>query len=236
MADRLDFRKAAALGSTFLSLGAAPEIAASASNAMVRELSIATMQSKRFFEGMNLLQLNPAEIEKQMTTDAMGTIQRVLEKVNNLPQDKRLSAMTMIFGKEFGDDAAKLANNLPELQRQLKLTSGSGANGSMQKESDINKDSLSAQWLLVKTGAQNAFSSLGETLRQPLMDIMGMVKRVTGALRRWVEQNPVLAGTLMKVAAATAAITVGLGGAGSGGGCCAGTAGGYPVWPVHAVS
>lgn len=211
VADRLDFRKAAALGSTFLSLGAAPEIAASASNAMVRELSIATMQSKRFFEGMDLLKLNPEEIEKQMTTDAMGTIQRVLEKVNKLPQDKRLSAMTMIFGKEFGDDAAKLANNLPELQRQLKLTAGSDANGSMQKESDINKDSLSAQWLLVKTGAQNAFSSLGETLRQPLMDIMSMVKGVTGALRRWVEQNPVLAGTLMKVAAATAAIAVGLG-------------------------
>ncbi|MDN8597865.1 phage tail tape measure protein [Citrobacter sp. S2-9] len=211
VADRLDYRKAAALGSTFLSLGAAPEIAASASNAMVRELSIATMQSKRFFEGMDLLKLNPAELEKQMTTDAMGTIQRVLEKVNHLPQDKRLSAMTMLFGKEFGDDAAKLANNLPELQRQLKLTSGGNAYGSMQKESDINKDSLSAQWLLVKTGAQNAFSSLGETLRQPLMDIMDSVKSVTGALRRWVEANPQLAGTLMKVAAAIAAITVALG-------------------------
>ncbi|WP_312070088.1 phage tail tape measure protein [Lelliottia nimipressuralis] len=211
VADRLDYRKAAALGSTFLSLGAAPEIAASASNAMVRELSIATMQSKRFFEGMDLLKLNPAEIEKQMTTDAIGTIQRVLEKVNRLPQDKRLSAMTMLFGKEFGDDAAKLANNLPELQRQLRLTSGGDANGSMQKESDINKDSLSAQWLLVKTGAQNAFSSLGETLRQPLLDIMESVKGITGALRRWVEQNPQLAGTLMKVAAATAAITVVLG-------------------------
>ncbi|MGT2543799.1 phage tail tape measure protein [Enterobacter hormaechei] len=211
VADRLDYRKAAALGSTFLSLGAAPEIAASASNAMVRELSIATMQSKRFFEGMDLLKLNPAEIEKQMTTDAMGTIQRVLEKVNKLPKDKRLSAMTMVFGKEFGDDAAKLANNLPELQRQLKLTSGDEANGSMQKESDINKDSLSAQWLLVKTGAQNAFSSLGETLRQPLMDIMDSVKRVTEALRGWIEANPQLAGTLMKVAAATAAITVALG-------------------------
>ncbi|EMX8932357.1 phage tail tape measure protein [Enterobacter asburiae] len=207
VADRLDFRKAAALGSTFLSLGAAPEIAASASNAMVRELSIATMQSKRFMEGMDLLKLNPEEIEKQMTKDAMGTIQRVLEKVNKLPQDKRLSAMTMIFGKEFGDDAAKLANNLPELQRQLKLTSGTAANGSMQKESDINKDSLSAQWLLVKTGAQNAFSSLGETLRQPLMDIMNYVKKVTGTLRRWVEENPKLAGSLLKVMAALAAIT-----------------------------
>ncbi|STJ73111.1 putative phage tail tape measure protein [Escherichia coli] len=57
VADRLDYRKAAALGSTFLTLGAAPEVAASAANAMVRELSIATMQSKSFFEGMNLLKL-----------------------------------------------------------------------------------------------------------------------------------------------------------------------------------
>lgn len=50
---------------------------------MVRELSIATMQSKSFFAGMDLLKLNPAQIEKEMTQDAMGTIQRVLEKVNN---------------------------------------------------------------------------------------------------------------------------------------------------------
>ncbi|EOC0580066.1 phage tail tape measure protein [Cronobacter sakazakii] len=211
VADRLDFRKAAALGSTFLSLGAAPEIAASASNAMVRELSIATMQSDRFMDGMDMLKLKPRELEKQMAKDAMGTILRVMEKVQKLPQDKRLSAMTMLFGKEFGDDAAKLANNLPELRRQLQLTAGNGANGSMQKESDINKDSLSAQWMLVKTGAQNAFSSLGETLRQPLMDIMDYVKSVTGGLRRWIETNPQLAGTLIKVAAATAAITLALG-------------------------
>lgn len=211
VADRLDFRKAAALGSTFLSLGAAPEVAASAANAMVRELSIATMQSDRFMDGMDMLKLRPEELEKQMTKDAMGTILRVMEKVEKLPQDKRLSAMTMLFGKEYGDDAAKLANNLPELRRQLQLTAGNSANGSMQKESDINRDSLSAQWMLVKTGAQNAFSSLGETLRQPLMDIMDYVKSVTGALRRWIEVNPQLAGTLMKVAAATAAITLGLG-------------------------
>lgn len=227
VADRLDYRKAAALGSTFLTLGAAPEVAASAANAMVRELSIATMQSKSFFEGMNLLKLNPEVIEKQMTKDAMGTIQRVLEKVNALPQDKRLSAMTMLFGKEFGDDAAKLANNLPELQRQLKLTAGNDALGSMQKESDINKDSLSAQWLLVKTGAQNTFSSLGETLRQPLMDILYTVKSVTGALRRWVEANPELTGTLMKASAVVAAVTVASAPSG-GAGCSAGAAGSNP--------
>ncbi len=48
-----------------------------------------------------------AEIEKRMTTDTMGTIQQVLEKVSNLPQDKRLSAATMI-----------LARSLAEVMRQ----------------------------------------------------------------------------------------------------------------------
>lgn len=211
VADRLDYRKAAALGSTFLSLGATAETAASAANAMVRELSVATMQGKSFMGGMALLKLDPKQIEKQMTTDAMGTIQRVLEKVNNLPADKRLTAMTMVFGKEFGKDAAKLANNMPELRRQLQLTQGNAASGSMQKESDINKDSLSAQWLLVKTGAANTMSGLGDTLRQPLLEIMDAVKRVTGTMRRWVESNPELVGRLMKIAAVVATVTLALG-------------------------
>lgn len=211
VADRLDYRKAAALGSTFLSLGATSETAASAANAMVRELSVATMQGKSFMGGMALLKLDPAKIEKQMTTDAMGTIQRVLEKVNNLPKDKRLTAMTMVFGKEFGKDAAKLANNMPELRRQLQLTQGDGAKGSMQKESDINKDSLSAQWMLTKTGVSNTMSGLGDSLRTPLMDIMNMVKKVTGVTRRWVENNKELAGTLVKAAAVISVIVLALG-------------------------
>lgn len=147
---------------------------------MVRKLSAATVQGKSFQEGVSILKLDPEKLEKQMTKDAMGTIQSVLEKVNSLPKDKRLGVMSLVFGNEFGDDAAKLANNLTELKRQLSLTAGNEANGSMQKESDINKDSLSAQWLLIKTGAQNAFSSLGETLRQPLMDIMDSVKESLG--------------------------------------------------------
>lgn len=211
VADRMNFRQVAALGSTFLTLGATSEIAASSANAMVRELSIATMQSNRFMDGMDLLKLDPAKIEKQMTTDAMGTIMRVLEKVKKLPDSKRVPALTMLFGKEFGPAAAKLVNNMPELRRQLALTQGDAAKGSMQKESDINKDSLSAQWMLTKTGVSNTMSGLGDSLRTPLMDIMNMVKKVTGVTRRWVENNKELAGTLVKAAAVISVIVLALG-------------------------
>ncbi len=212
VADKLDYKKAAALGSTFLSLGAAPEIAASASNAMVRELSIATMQSKRFQAGMQAVGLKSADVEKAMATDAMGTITKVLEKIKTLKAEDQLRVTTQIFGKEYGKDAAKLSNNLDELYRQLKLVNAEKSKGSMQRESDIDKDSISSQWLLLQAGIKNAQADIGQQLRASLMDIIQFSKQVVGNVRSWIEANPELANTLVKVAAVTSVIAIALGG------------------------
>ena len=212
LASQLDYKQAAALGSTFLTLGTPAEVAASATNAMVRELSIATVQGKNFMQGLDALGLSAEKVQKSMSVDAMGTIISVLEASKKLAPDQQVANLTQIFGKEFGDDAQKLANNLPELRRQIELTQGAAAKGSMNPESDINKASLSAQWQLTKTGAVNAFSSAGETLRDPLMDIMLTVSKVVGSVRRWVEANPALVGSIMKVTAAIGALLVVVGG------------------------
>ena len=212
LASQLDYKQAAALGSTFLTLGTPAEVAASATNAMVRELSIATVQGKNFMQGLDALGLSAEKVQKSMSVDAMGTIISVLEASKKLAPDQQVANLTQISGKEFGDDAQKLANNLPELRRQIELTQGAAAKGSMNRESDINKASLSAQWQLTKTGAVNAFSSAGETLRDPLMDIMLTVSKVVGSVRRWVEANPALVGSIMKVTAAIGALLVVMGG------------------------
>ncbi|HCT5133074.1 TPA: phage tail tape measure protein [Aeromonas hydrophila] len=212
VADKLDFRKAAALGSTFLSLGAAPEIAASASNAMVRELGVATMQSKRFQTGIKAIGMKSADVEKAMTTDAMGTIIKVLERIKKLNAEDQLRVTTQIFGKEYGKDAAKLSNNLDELYRQLKLVNAEKSKGSMQRESDIDKDSLSSQWLILQAGIRNVKADLGEKLRGSLMDIIKYTKEIVVSIRHWVEENPELANTLVKVAAVTSIIAIAMGG------------------------
>lgn len=212
VADKLDYKKAAALGSTFLSLGAPPEIAASASNAMVRELSIATMQSKRFQAGMKAVGLKSTDVEKAMATDAMGTITKVLEKIKKLKAEDQLRVTTQIFGKEYGKDAAKLANNLDELYRQLKLVNAEKSRGSMQRESDIDKDSLSSQWLILQAGITNVKADLGELLRGSLMDIITFTKEIVSGTRNWVEENPKLANTLVRIAAVTSIIAIALGG------------------------
>lgn len=212
LSDKLDYRKAAALGSTFLSLGSSAEVAASASNAMVRELAIAQMQPKRFQEGLKALRLSAKDVQRGMSKDATGTIVRVLEAIKRLPQDAQLSVTTQLFGKEFGDDAAKLANNLDEYKRQLQLVNGETAKGSMQREADARNQALSARWLMVQNRLFNAQASLGATLRGTLVELMeaaaGVLDRVTG----WVRAHPALAGTLMKATALVAGLLIGMGG------------------------
>ncbi|WP_140918804.1 phage tail tape measure protein [Limnobaculum xujianqingii] len=210
-ADKLNYQNAAALGSTFLTLGSTAETAASASNAMVRELANAMIQPDKFQSALDTLGLSAQRIEKSMSEDAMGTIIGVLEATSKLAKEKQIPVLTQLFGKEFGDDAAKLANNLPELRRQIELTRGTAAKGSMRRESDINKDSLSAQWMLLKASAVNTFTSLGETLREPLLEAMKSVQDLLKRFRTWIENNKELAGTLMKIGGAIGAALVAFG-------------------------
>ncbi|WP_440029831.1 phage tail tape measure protein [Chromobacterium amazonense] len=198
----MDYKQAAALGSTFLSLGASAEVAATASKAMVRELQIAAKQPKRFQRGLKELGLNAKQIEAQMAHDTTGAILKVLEAVNKLPKVKQMGVMVDLFGKEYGDDAAKLADNLGEYRKQLALVNDAKAKGSMQREGDASKDTLTAQWQLTKNRLFNQSSEMGKALRQPLMDIMKSAADVLERISAWTKANPALAATLVKIAAA----------------------------------
>ncbi|NLX17561.1 MAG: phage tail tape measure protein, partial [Ramlibacter sp.] len=202
----------AALGSTFLSLGAGAEVAASASNAMVRELSVATMQSKRFQAGMDAIGLRSEDIEKAMATDAMGTIQMVLNRVKELNAEDQMRVTTQLFGKEYGDDAGKLANNLEELQRQIDLARSKEGSGSMAKEAGARNDTLEAQKLMAQNRLFETASRLGETLAPILTQIYMRVGNIMNAVNDWIQANPELASRIMKVAAAASVLLMGIGG------------------------
>lgn len=212
VADKLDFKKAAALGSSFLTLGAAPEVAASAANAMVRELSIAGMQGKRFQKGIKTLGLDAQKLQKSMTIDATGTIISVLEQIKRLKPEQQMTVATQLFGKEFGDDAAKLANNLDTYRQALELVNAEQAKGSMNREAQSRLRNLSAGWQLLKNKAFNAAATLGATLAPAIGDVMKRAGALLERVSEWVKANPHLAGTLLKVAAGVAVLLGGLSG------------------------
>lgn len=212
VADKLNFRQAAALGSTFLSLGSAPEVAASAANAMVRELSIATMQGKRFQAGLQALGLDATRLQQGMVTDSQGTIQAVLEAVKRLPAEDQLTVTTQLFGKEFGDDASKLANNLEEYRRQIALTTAAEQKGSALREAQARAGNVSAIWANAKDAGRNLGADAGALLAPDLRELGDRFKTLTQSARVWITENPALASGLVKAAAAGAALLAALAG------------------------
>ncbi|HCD9834323.1 TPA: phage tail tape measure protein [Pseudomonas aeruginosa] len=207
----MSYKDAAALGSTFLTLGATAEVAGTATNAMIRELAIATQQPARFQSGLKALGLEAKALQNGMAENATGTLQQVLDAINKLPKAEQLGVTTQLFGKEFGDDAAKLAQNIGEYRRQLELANSVAGAGSMQREADIRAELMSARLEMAKNRAFNLSATLGETLRPTLVELFESFNSVVSRVNDWVKANPELAGQILKTVAGVATLAAGFG-------------------------
>lgn len=183
-------KDAAALGSTFLTLGSKAEVAATASNAMIRELSIATMQPKKFAAGLKAIGMNAKDVQKGMAKDATGTILRVLDALNKLPEEKRLEITTKLFGKEYGDDAAKLAGGVAEYRKQLALARGEEAKGSMRREFEARLQTSIAQWQILKNRTTEFAVNIGAILLPTVNAIMSPLGVVASHAAEIAKQFP----------------------------------------------
>lgn len=199
---KMPAKEAAALASTFLTLGSSAEIAATASNAAMRELSIATMQPKRFQAGLAAIGMDAKKVQQDMSKDATGTILKVLDALNKLPDEKRLTVATQLFGKEYGDDLAKLATSVEEYRRQLALANSDKAAGSMLREHEARLQTTTAQWEIAKNRVTELGVNIGAVLLPPLNQLMGVLGAATSVLADFTREHPTLVANIATVAGA----------------------------------
>lgn len=201
----------AALGSTLLTAGAAPEAAATAMNAIFSRLGAGEKGAKRTRAAIEELGLSAGGMAKAVTTDALGALGTVLDKLGALPEEKRLGIMTHLVGQEHLKTITQLLSKRDELQRQLGLATGKEAEGSMAREASARYAALSAQWQMAKNRAFNLAATLGESLKPSLVDTMTWAARWAERATAWVQANPALAAGILKVALALSAITLAAG-------------------------
>ena len=187
---RMPAKEAAALGSTFLTLGSTAEVAGTASNAVMRILGAATAQSKRVQVGLKSISIDPIAIQANMAKDPTGTILSVLDALNKLNGEQRMVAATRIFGAEYGDDIAKLAVGAAEYRKQLALVNSETAKGSMSREFNARLQTTGAQWQLAKNGATALAVNIGTALLPAVNSLMGATAPMVSAFATFAEKNP----------------------------------------------
>lgn len=187
---KMPAKEAAALGSTFLSLGSSAEVAGTASNAIMQILGAATAKSKRVRVGLSSIGFDPEDVQASMAKDATGTILRLLDKLNSLPSEQRMVAASRIFGAEYGDDIAKLASGADEYRRQLALVNGEQNKGSMSREFNARLKTVGAQWQLTKNRLTEVAVVIGEALLPAVSDLMNAAAPAVEAFAGWAREHP----------------------------------------------
>lgn len=108
------------------------------------------------------LGFSAVEIAQAMQTDGTGTLLKVFEAVNNLPDADKLSTLNALFGQWAIEGAGKVTQNLTLLEGMLREVSDPNVwSGSMEKE------------FIIKATTPEAIETMLGSTKQALMDDIG---------------------------------------------------------------
>ena len=195
--------QAAALGSTFLSMGKAPELAAQAIKGMTTSFSLAKVG--KFDDQLKQLGLNTKTFAEAMDKDAQGAISDFMARVKQLPKNDQYPLLLEIFGKNYADDVQLLAGNVGEYNRQLDLLGEKDASGnlkylgSMQREFENRSATTANQIQLFKSGIAELGITVGSVVLPAVNSLIADIRPLVNRLTDWMQANPKLAKSLVAI-------------------------------------
>ncbi|OTQ71579.1 phage tail tape measure protein [Gilliamella apis] len=211
IADKLDFKQVMALNSAFLNMNIKPEGAIAATNAIVNSLSKATTQSEQFQQTLQSLGFDATQIEKNMSIDAIDTIQKVLTTIKQQKTTQQTEILTKLFGSEQAQNTGKLTNNLPLLEQQQSVINNPNAMGSLQIKADIDSKSFASQFQLLKTTLANISTSMGGSMQGPIVSAMPWLTDLMANTQQWVNNHPTFVATFMEIISISSMASTALG-------------------------
>ena len=210
----LSEKQAAALGSTFLSMGKAPELAAQA----VKGMSSAFLQLKAGDHAKELKQLGftTKGFAAAMNKDAQGAISTFIERVKKLPKDKQYPLLAKVFGKQYADDVLLLAQNTGEYNRQLGLLQETDENGnlkyigSMQREFENRSNTTENKLTKLKSSLTEIATKIGNAFLPVITSFVENITPVIYSITEWVDTNPQLMEWVLTIGGGIGAVVGGL--------------------------
>lgn len=210
----LSEKQSAALGSTFLSMGKAPELAAQA----VKGMSSSFLQLKAGEHAKELKQLGftTKSFAAAMNKDAQGAISSFIEKVKQMPKDKQYPLLAKIFGKQYADDVLLLAQNTGEYNRQLGLLQETDEQGnlkyigSMQREFENRSNTAENKLTKLKNSISELATKIGAAFLPVISSFVENITPVIYSIGKWVETNPQIMEWVLTIGGGVAAVVGGL--------------------------
>ena len=199
----------AALATAFKSAGAEVEVSGTAMKNFVNVLAAGESGLTDARKGIyKYLQIDPNELQRQLQTDAMGAVMRVLQALQRVRPEERNSIMGQLFGQESLAAIAPLMSEYKTLLKAVNIANSDVA-GSVDQEYANRMKTTATSLAKVTQSARN----LGVTVGTALLPVVGAAAEggasVLNVVRDLARRFPRLTGVVMGAGAGIATLAVG---------------------------
>ena len=199
----------AALATAFKAAGAEVEVSGTAMKNFIKVMAAGeaglTDQRKAIY---NYLQIDPNALQKQLQTDAMGAVMRVLEALQRVRPEERNSISTLLFGDESIAAIAPIMERIMTLRQASAIANGD-VSGSVDQEYANRMKTTATAISQLSQGVRNLGVSVGTALLPVVGTAARFLSGVVGVASDLARRFPRLTATVAGVAAGIGVLAVG---------------------------
>lgn len=188
-----------------------PEVAATGIKNMILALTKGESATKGQSAAFKKLGLDSVQVSKDMQKNAEATVAKVIEGIQKLEKHEQVAITNELFGSEALPIVMQYSQGLELLRTNLDAVSNASKYAGSMEAEYASRAATTANNIQL---AKNAMAALGITIGNVLLpgvnSMIGSFNTVMSKVQAWAQANPVLAGTLTKIAVGAIAIVGGL--------------------------
>lgn len=188
-----------------------PDVAATGIKNMILALTKGESATKGQSAAFKKLGLDSVQVSKDMQQNAETTVAKVIEGIQKLEKHEQVAITNELFGSEALPIVMQYSQGLDTLKKNLNAVSDAKVYaGSMEAEYAARAATTANNIQLAKNHMAALGITIGNVLLPGVNSLIGGFNSIMGKVQAWAQANPVLAGTLTKIAIGAIAIVGGL--------------------------
>lgn len=205
----IDPAATAAIATAMQATGVATDRVGTSITRIYTNLSKGENATKKQKEMLEELGFTAEGVAKSLTTRGQGvsTLRSIFGAINEMPDERKVAALSTLFGQWAIEGGAKIVNNLPLLDKTLAEVQNKEAyTGSMEREFIINASTSESVSMMTSNAKTALMQDIGEQFLPVKKQFSLLAIDVMNGIRHNLPELQTLAGTLADIA--TKGVTV----------------------------
>lgn len=181
---------ASGLASSFIALGKAPEVAATAINSMLTTLNNADNASDSVQAAFERIGIDGKELKQAIIKNPQKALTDFLYTLSKIPKESKTGVLTAIFGKNFGDDISLVTGAIENYDKAMRLSADKAKAGSMDREFKSRSETTANNIQQMKSAFNEIAINVGNIFLPALNLVIDGIKKISYAFSWFADAFP----------------------------------------------